>query len=169
VSSAFVPSPPRDLAIPSAGSQTARVTYSMAPRKLFDDLKALRLTDLSPDVDADYRLLCETLVSFLPDRPGAIASLLRSPSVAAPLRRLRDGLFDGEARETLVRELVHQSFFQLSLQGALDEEIPLRSNAPARMSPFCRAWRPPEDHATPRIQHRDCPRNPGALQGQRGR
>ncbi|MFT5354091.1 MAG: HEXXH motif-containing protein [Polyangiales bacterium] len=105
----------------------------MALRRLFEDLKQLRLEGLPPDLDADYRLLRQTLVSFLPGKPGAIASLLRSPSVAAPLRCIRNGSGD---RDACVAELVNQSFFQLQLQGALGTEVHLRRRVPLLLAPL---------------------------------
>lgn len=105
----------------------------MALRRLFEDLKQLRLDGLPPDLDADYRLLRQTLVSFLPGKPGAIASLLRSPSVAAPLRCLRNGSGD---RDACVAELVNQSFFQLQLQGALVDDVHLRRSVPQLLTPL---------------------------------
>ncbi|MEM6955979.1 MAG: HEXXH motif-containing putative peptide modification protein [Myxococcota bacterium] len=128
-----MPDPPNDLTVPSATSTTSRAIYSMALRKLFDDLRALRLHGLSPALEHDYRGLRETLVSFLPGKPGAVASLLRSPAVAAPLRCLRDGL--GE-RERCVAELVTQSYYQLELQGAIERAPELRAPAPIRLSPL---------------------------------
>ncbi len=112
----FEPSPPRDLTLPTPGSQTARAIFSMALRKLFEDLKGLRLPQLDADASADYRTLRETLVGFLPGRPGAVASLLRSPTVSAPLRCLLHGLDD---TPTYVAELVGQSLYALHRDGLL--------------------------------------------------
>ncbi|MFK8000878.1 MAG: HEXXH motif-containing putative peptide modification protein [Polyangiales bacterium] len=131
--SSFVPSPPVDLTIPTGNSTTGRAILSMALRRLFEDLKQLRLEGLPPDLAADYRLLRKTLVSFLPGKPGAIASLLRSPSVAAPLRCLRNGSGD---RETCVAEVVNQSFFQLHIQGAIDADIQLQRRVPLLLAPL---------------------------------
>ncbi len=112
---------------------TGRAIMSMALRKLFEDLKGLRPVGLSKDAEADYRALRQVLVSFLPGNPGAIASLLRSPAVATPLRCLRNGVGDPN---TLVREIVCQSFFQLALQNALPDAQQVRLVAPRLMSPL---------------------------------
>ena len=131
--SSFVPSPPEDLTVPTGNSTTARAILSMALRRLFDDLRQLRLDGLPKDLDADYKLLRKTLVSFLPGKPGAVASLLRSPAVAAPLRCLRNGT---GSREACVAELVNQSFFQLKIQGAIDDDVRLRCRVPVLLAPL---------------------------------
>jgi HEXXH motif-containing protein len=114
----FEPSPPSDLTLPEAGSLTARAIFSMALRKLFEDLKALRLPPEASDAaQRDYRTLREVLVGFLPGRPGAIASLLRQPTVSAPLRCLLHQLPETDG---YVAELVGQSLYAL----ALDELVP---------------------------------------------
>lgn len=125
-SRAFEPSPPSDLTIPDAGSLTARAIFSMALRKLFEDLKALRLGPRASEAaHADYRTLREVLVGFLPGRPGAIASLLRQPSVSAPLRCL---LHDLPETDRYVAELVGQSLFALAQDELLPEGV--RQQAP---------------------------------------
>lgn len=128
---AFRPSPPNDLTVPAPGSTTGRAILSMALRKLFEDLRALRVQP--SDASArDLRRLREVLVGFLPGRPGAIASLLRDPVVAAPLRCLRDGLGDVDE---CVAELVGQSLFQLALDRALDAPVQVERPPPVLLSP----------------------------------
>lgn len=114
---AFQPSPPIDLTLPGGASETVRAVMSMALRKLFEDLKALsRPAGLSPRAARDWQAFRKVLVSFLPGRPGAVASLLRAPAVATPLRCLRDGAAPPDA---MVAEVVGQALFELHLAGAL--------------------------------------------------
>lgn len=129
--SAFTPSPPRDLTIPAPGSTTGRAILSMALRKLFEDLRGLRVNPSEASA-RDLRRLREVLVGFLPGRPGAIASLLRDPVIAAPLRCLRDGLGDVDE---CVAELVGQSLFQLALDGALETSVEVERPPPLLLSP----------------------------------
>lgn len=98
----------------------------MALRRLFEDLKGLR-PQLPLAHAADLRRLREVLVGFLPGQPGAIASLLRDPAVAAPLRCLRDGTADPRV---CASELVGQSLFQLALDGSL--RAPVQVDCPPR-------------------------------------
>jgi len=128
----FEPSPPTDLTLPDPGSLTARAIFSMALRKLFEDLKALRLgPEASPAAQRDYRTLREVLVGFLPGRPGAIASLLRQPTVSAPLRCLLHELPDTDG---YVAELVGQSLYALALDGLVPEGVSQLAPPPALLS-----------------------------------
>lgn len=128
----FEPSPPSDLTLPEAGSLTARAIFSMALRKLFEDLKGLRLPpQTSTAAQRDYRTLREVLVGFLPGRPGAIASLLRQPTVSAPLRCLLHQLPDVES---YVAELVGQSLYALALDGLVPEGVSQQAPPPTLMS-----------------------------------
>jgi len=130
---AFEPSPPSDLTLPDSGSLTARAILSMALRKLFEDLKALRLGPNASDAArADYRTLREVLVGFLPGRPGAIASLLRQPTVSAPLRCLLHGL---PHQDEYVSELVGQSLYALAQGGLLPEGVVQQAPPPALLAP----------------------------------
>ena len=128
----FEPSPPSDLTVPQPGSQTARAIFSMALRKLFEDLKGLRLPGLSDAARTDYRTLREVLVSFLPGRPGAVASLLRQPTVSAPLRCLLHRLPE---TERYVAELVGQSLFALHRSGLLPAGVTLAAPPAQLLSP----------------------------------
>ncbi len=129
----FEPSPPTDLTLPEAGSLTARAIFSMALRKLFEDLKALRLPpEASLAAQRDYRTLREVLVGFLPGRPGAIASLLRQPTVSAPLRCLLHRLPE---TDDYVAELVGQSLYALALDGLVPKGVSQAAPPPTLMSP----------------------------------
>ncbi len=110
-----------------------RAVLSMSLRRLFEDLKGLRAPEgASDDARADYRMLREVFVGFLPGKPGAIASLLRRPVVSAPLRCLRDGR---GAPDLLIAELVGQSLFELALAGALDAPVTMRRAPALLMAP----------------------------------
>lgn len=74
----------RDLTVPEPGSTTARAALSGAMRRAMQDL--MRLTTLP---DAELRAFRPTLKQLLADSPGALASVLRSPSVGGLLRCLR--------------------------------------------------------------------------------
>lgn len=130
---AFAPSPPDDLTIPKPGSTTLRAVWSMSLRKLFEDFKTLHApASASARAKADYRALREVLVGFLPGKPGAIANLLRRPTVSAPLRCLRDGIGEPDA---LIAEVVGQSLFMLANVGALDAPVSIRTLPDVLMDP----------------------------------
>ncbi len=77
---------PTDLTIPEPGSTTARDTLSGAIRRAIQDL--MRLVASNPG-DAELRRFRPTLKQLLADSPGAIASVLRTPTVGGLLRCLR--------------------------------------------------------------------------------
>ncbi len=107
--------------MPALGSQTVRAVWTMALRKSFEDLKALRRPrGASLGGLRDWTRLREVLVGFLPGHPGAIASLLRNPVVATPLRCLRDGAADPNE---MISEVVGQALFALGRAGALPQTI----------------------------------------------
>ncbi len=125
--------PPRDLTIPEAGSTTARRVLSAAIRRLLGDLRALRLpVGVSPAAARGWRVLREVVADLLRRDAGAVASVLRRPTVGAPLRCLRDG--SGGEADGLVRELVGQAFFELALGGALGREVVLEAPPPRLIS-----------------------------------
>ncbi|MEM9072152.1 MAG: HEXXH motif-containing putative peptide modification protein [Myxococcota bacterium] len=132
--SAFRPSPPSDLTIPTEGSTTLRAILSMGLRKLFEDFKTLRApSHASPAAKADYRALRQVLVGFLPGRPGAIASLLRRVEVSTALRCLRRGDLPPDS---LISEFVGQSLFALELAGALDGPVEMKAPPPVLIAPL---------------------------------
>ena len=89
------PSPPADLALPASGSTTARAIFSMATRRLFEDLKSMDpSSDLAPEALVAWRALRGIVASMLPGHPNPVADMLRQPPVAGPLRRLRDRTSD---------------------------------------------------------------------------
>lgn len=129
----FEPSPPSDLTLPEPGSLTARAILSMALRKLFEDLKGLRLgPNASAAAHADYRSLREVLVGFLPGNPGAIASLLRQPTISAPLRCLLHQL---PHTDDYVAELVGQSLYALARDALLPDGVRQQAPPPSLLSP----------------------------------
>ena len=112
---------PPDLTIPEEGSRTARVVLGLALRHLLADLRKHRLgPDISDPVRAAYRQLREVLAEIGATHPGAAPSLLRRPTIGAPLRCLRDRRLPPEP---LAIELVSQCFFELALHGALPRPI----------------------------------------------
>lgn len=118
------PASPQDLTVPRAGAGTARAVFSLALRKAFEDLKALRApAGTSATALEDYRRTREALVALLPGKPGIIASMLRRPTVSAPLRCLRDGRGDPNV---VLAEVCGQIAFELALSGALVGELELR-------------------------------------------
>lgn len=126
------PAPPRDLTIPREGGGTARAVFSLALRKAFEDLKALRApAGVSSSALEDYQRTRQALVTLLPGKPGIIASMLRRPSVSAPLRCLRDRRGDPNA---VLAEVCGQVAFELALSGELTAPLELRHLPPRLVS-----------------------------------
>lgn len=122
------PSPPRDVTVPRDGSTTARGVLGLALKRLLYDLQAL--TEVPGASDASlggYRRLRGVLAGMAGSHPGAIPSLLRRPTVAAPLRCLRDG--SGDPERCLV-ELTAQACIELAALEALPEPVALRRLPP---------------------------------------
>lgn len=75
---------PHDLTIPKPGSSTARNALSGSIRQAMQDLMRL-----SANPDPELRAFKPTLKQLLSDSPGAVASVLRTPTVGGLLRCLR--------------------------------------------------------------------------------
>ncbi len=121
-------SPPTDLTIPKPGSRTARVVLGLALRHLLAYLRELRdELELSDEAQGAYRQLREVLAEIGPIHPGAAPSLLRRPTIGAPLRCLRGRHLPSEP---LMVELVSQCFFELAVHQCLPRPITINVVAP---------------------------------------
>lgn len=111
---------PHDLTIPAPGSSTARNALSGSIRKAMQDL--MRLT-AAPD--PELRAFGPTLKRLLSSSPGAVASVLRTPTVSGLLRCLRRRApeleFSAGAAELLAT--IHTD---LAFAGALSEPVSQR-------------------------------------------
>ena len=115
--------PPHDLTIPEPGSTTARDVLSSAIRRLLGDLRELPETHAtSTETRHGYRALRRVVARLLERDPGAVASLLRHPSVAVFVRCLRDRT-PGDGSDPLVAELVATALLELASTGALTEPV----------------------------------------------
>lgn len=76
---------PRDVTIPEPGSRTARELLSRAIRRAMQDLARL----VARGGDPELTRFRPTLEQLMRERPGALAAVVRSPSVGALLRSLR--------------------------------------------------------------------------------
>jgi HEXXH motif-containing protein len=114
---------PRDLTIPEPGSTTARDVLSAAIRRLLGDLRELPETHAtSTETRQAYRALRSVVARMLERDPGAVASLLRHPTVTVFVRCLRDRA-PGDGTDPLVAELVATAFLELANSGALAEPV----------------------------------------------
>ncbi|MEM7449121.1 MAG: HEXXH motif-containing putative peptide modification protein [Myxococcota bacterium] len=123
--------PPPDITVPLPGSNTARAVVGLALRKLLMDLRSMSgLTELDSDVLESYRELRSLFARIGTTHPGALPSLLRKPTIAAPLRCLRNHTPCRLNRSALLLEFVSQSLFELYLHGALSAGVRLKRAAP---------------------------------------
>ncbi len=82
--------PPRDLTLPDEGSVTARGVLSLALRRVMGELCALpRTAPYEPHEAPDVAAMATVLAVLATSRPGALASLVRRPSVSTLVRCLR--------------------------------------------------------------------------------
>lgn len=129
--------PPHDLTIPDEGSSTAREVLSRSIRQLMLDLRAmLRALPATTDERAETERFAATVDRLFTANPGALASLLRRPTVSVLVRCLRNALRpDGDRTHALAhaRSLRAQMAFELSLVGALSHELRV-SCAPATLA-----------------------------------
>lgn len=117
--------------MPRVGQATTRAIHNASVRTLFETLKALR-PRITGAAAMDFRRFHLSLRDVAKKNPRALSSLLRSPSVSAPIRCLRDGLGD---HTSLSSELIHQSFYHFALAGVLDETIKTNTVGRPLMSP----------------------------------
>jgi HEXXH motif-containing protein len=106
-----------DLTIPEPGSTTARDALSGAIRRAMQDLMRL-----SAAADPELRAFRPTLKRLLAETPGALASVLRLPTVGGLLRCLRRGASEIE-RADAVAELLATIHTDLAHAGALPEVV----------------------------------------------
>jgi HEXXH motif-containing protein len=111
---------PQDLTIPEPGSTTARDALSGAIRRAIRDLMKL-----SAAADPELRAFRPTLKRLLADTPGALASVLRSPTVGGLLRCLRRGAPEPEFANAAA-ELLATMHTDLAHAGALPEMVSQR-------------------------------------------
>jgi HEXXH motif-containing protein len=111
---------PQDLTIPEPGSTTARDALSGAIRRAIRELMRL-----STAADPELRAFKPTLKRLLADTPGALASVLRSPTVGGLLRCLRHGAPEPELADA-VAELLATMHTDLAHAGALPEVVSQR-------------------------------------------
>lgn len=115
--------PPRDLTIPEPGSTTGRDVLSGAIRRLLGDLRELPEAHATTDETRQaYRALRRVVARLLDRDPGAVASLLRRPSVAVFVRCLRDRT-PGDGTDGLLAELVATALLELASSAALAEPV----------------------------------------------
>jgi HEXXH motif-containing protein len=130
----------RDLTIPEPGSTTARDVLSRSLGRLLPDLAAIpRALPATALGRAELDATLAAVARATKDRAGAAAvlSALRSPTVGALLRSLRNELsrraaFDRERAESMLIDLLATLAFELALAGALDAELRL-TRLPARI------------------------------------
>jgi HEXXH motif-containing protein len=125
-------SPPRDLTLPEPGSRTARDVLSRSLGRLLPDLYAVpRALPASPEGRAELEALLAAVRRAAQDPRGiaAILSALRSPTVGALLRSLRNELlrrpFDRDHADGMLIELAATLAFELALAGAIGDPLRL--------------------------------------------
>lgn len=118
---------PRDLTIPDEGSTTAREVLSLSIRRLMGDLRALlRAMPCAPDERPETERFTAVVERLFTESPGAVASLLRRPTVSSLVRCLRNALRpegDRARALALARALRAQVAFELALVGALRDDL----------------------------------------------
>lgn len=119
---------PHDLTVPEPGSTTARDALSGAIRRAIRDLMRLSTT-----TDPELRAFKPTLKRLLADTPGALASVLRAPTVGGLLRCLRRGAPELEHADA-VAELLATLHTDLAHAGALPEVVVQRRLPPRIVS-----------------------------------
>ena len=136
-----------DLTIPEPGSTTARDALSGAIRRAIQEL--MRLTSIA---DPELRAFKPMLKRLLAERPGALASVLRSPTIGGLLRCLRRR---GPEFNDIAAELIATIYTDLAQQGALPE-LAVQRRLPKRIvSPAGPAHdRDPRRHAASRVSQR---------------
>lgn len=128
--------PPVDLTIPREGSVTARGVLSLALRRVLGELYTLpRIAPADPDEAPDVAAFGRVLTTLGANRSGAgaVASLVRQPTVGTLVRCLRGAGapdVDQAAGVARFRELRAQVAFELARTGNLPE--PLRVVRPSR-------------------------------------
>ncbi|MEP7123742.1 MAG: HEXXH motif-containing putative peptide modification protein [Byssovorax sp.] len=137
---------PRDLTIPEPGSTTAREVLSRSLGRLLPDLAAIpRALPGATRGRAELEATIAAAQHATKDRAGAAAvmSALRSPTVGALLRSLRNELrraaVSRERAEAMLADLSATLAFELALAGALSGELRLTRLPPRILSLTARA------------------------------
>ena len=146
---------PRDLTIPDEGSTTAREVFSAAMRRALAELRHLPLLWSPPPGDGpDHEAFARTVEWLFATAPGLAASLVRRPTVGAPLRCLRRALGADPARSlALLRSLRAQIAFELACLDALPAPVELHAPPYSVLSvPANLALRFPEGVTTVRFE-----------------
>jgi HEXXH motif-containing protein len=126
---------PRDLTVPEPGSRTARDVLSRALGRLPGDLAAIPASlPATAEGRADLLAVQRLVGEIAGDgrggaRAGALLACLRSPTVSAPLRALRNEVakrsFDRAEADGILVELLATVAFELALAGVIDGELRL--------------------------------------------
>ncbi|MFO0759544.1 MAG: HEXXH motif-containing putative peptide modification protein [Byssovorax sp.] len=141
--------PPRDITIPEPGSRTARTILSRALGRLPGDLLALPETLPLSTEGRDDLLALKTEVRRLgagsagPRGAAALLHALRSPTVAALLRSIRNEVkkpsFSAAEVDPVLVELLAVLAFELALAGVLERPLTLHRAPPRLLSLEARA------------------------------
>lgn len=120
---------PHDLILPDEGSHTARDILSLSLRRVMGQLRGiLRKAPQEPQEGAEAAAVLGALDELFGRLPGAIASVLRAPTVGGPLRCLRAALGpDGDPARAvhLARTVRAQLAFALWSEGSLPGPLTL--------------------------------------------
>ncbi|MCB9754687.1 MAG: hypothetical protein H6713_32525 [Myxococcales bacterium] len=118
---------PRDLTIPAPGSTTARDVLSRAIRRLLGDLRRAPLQHASARARADFSVFARVAGALARSDPGALASVVRRPTVGVLIRCLRSAPGNGLHVDALLRELAATACLELAAVGALPGVVELRA------------------------------------------
>jgi HEXXH motif-containing protein len=125
--------PPRDLTIPLDGSTTARDVVSRGLGRLMGELGAIgRHAPRDAASRADVAALLGVVRELASTNPGALASVVRRPTVGALLRCLRAEA-DERRRAALVAEVVATVLVDLAMTGALGRDVRLEGRLAPRV------------------------------------
>jgi HEXXH motif-containing protein len=123
---------PSDLTVPQPGSRTAHRVLSAALRRCLTDLVRLPTEGLDQGTIGDYRALLAVVSELGRANPGAVAAVVRSPSVAVWIRCLRQGRQAGIDRRAGFGALVCTMAADLGVMKCLVR--PIRTTSfPARI------------------------------------
>ncbi len=141
--------PPHDLTIPEPGSRSARTVLSRALGRLPGDFLALPAALPTTDAGREELLALQAQVRRLvgggagPRGAAALLNALRSPTVAALLRSIRNEVkkpgFQRAEVEPVLVELLAVLGFELGLAGVLDAPLCLTRSPPRLLSLQARA------------------------------
>jgi HEXXH motif-containing protein len=115
--------PPLDLTLPRPGSRTAHVVLSAALRRCLRELMRLPVEGLDHETVGAYRALLSAVSVLGRENPGALASVVRSPTVGVWIRCLRLGENAGIDRRSGFAALVGTMAADLAAMGCLPRPI----------------------------------------------